>query len=80
MCSPFVRKEANRFNWIIKGQLIDISENDKTVERLYDSYFKRLWGNIENYLHEEGFEQAYEDRVTELRIEEMSKVAVLGYD
>jgi hypothetical protein len=47
MCSPFVRKEANRLNWLVKGKLIDISESDATVEQLYDSYFKRLWGNNE---------------------------------
>lgn len=80
MCSPFVRKEANRFNWMIKGQLIDISESDATVERLYDSYFKRLWGNNESYIHETGFNAAYEYRVQELLTEEMKNVAHLGYD
>jgi hypothetical protein len=60
MCSPYVRKEANRLNWMIKGQLIDKSESDTTIERIYDSYFKRLWNNNENYIHEEGFEEAYQ--------------------
>ena len=80
MCSPEVRKEANRFNWIIKGQLIDSSESDETVERLYDSYFKRLWGNIESYIHEDGFEQAYKDREYEILQEEIKYVAHLAYD
>ena len=81
MCSPEVRKEANRLNWMVKGQLIDKSESDSVVEYLYDSYFKRLWNNHERSQYaEEGFDVAYEDRVTELRIAEMSKVAVLGYD
>lgn len=80
MCSPYVRKEANRFNWIIKGQLIDKSESDTTIEKLYDSYFKRLWGNNENYIHEDGFERAYEFRLNEIHEEEREKVAVLGYD
>jgi hypothetical protein len=60
MCSPYVRKEANRLNWMIKGQLIDKSESDTTIERIYDSYFKRLWNNNENYIHETGFEEAYQ--------------------
>ena len=38
MCSPFVRKEANRFNWIIKGKLIDLSWSDDSVEKTYHSY------------------------------------------
>ena len=78
MCSPFVRKEANRLNWIIKGQLIDKSESDKTVEYIYDSYFKRLWNNNENYVHETGFEAAWKCREAEMFTEEIQKVAVLG--
>ena len=80
MCSPEVRKEANRLNWIIKGKLIDISWSDTEVEKTYHSYFKRLWGNNESYIHEDGFEDAYEQRVQELLIEEMKNVAHLGYD
>ena len=80
MCSPFVRKEANRLNWMIKGQLIDKSESDTTIEKLYDSYFKRLWGNNESYIHEDGFEQAYKIRQEEVYEEEREKVAHLGYD
>jgi len=80
MCSPYVRKEANRFNWIIKGQLIDKSESDATIEKLYDSYFKRIWGNHENVVHEDGFERAYKFRLNEIHEEEREKVAVLGYD
>jgi hypothetical protein len=80
MCSPEVRKEANRLNWMIKGQLIDTSWSDTEVEKTYHSYFKRLWGNNESYIHEDGFEDAYEQRVQELLIEEMKNVAHLGYD
>tara|TARA_Y100000389_G_scaffold750_1_gene801 strand:- start:528 stop:761 length:234 start_codon:yes stop_codon:yes gene_type:complete len=60
MCSPELRKEANRLNWIIKGKLIDTSWSDIEVEKTYHSYFKRLWGNNEIYLHEEGFAEAWE--------------------
>jgi hypothetical protein len=80
MCSPEVRKEANRLNWMIKGKLIDVSWSDETVEKTYHSYFKRLWGNNESYIHEDGFEEAYEQRVQELLTEEMKNVAHLGYD
>ena len=81
MCSPFVRKEANRLNWLVKGKLIDISESDATVEQLYDSYFKRLWGNNERAGYGAvGFEAAYKAREAEILAEEMETVANLGYD
>jgi len=80
MCSPFVRKEANRFNWMIKGKLIDQTWSDDAVEKTYNSYFKRLWGNNENYIHEVGFEAAYKAREAEIINDDMDKVAVLGYD
>jgi hypothetical protein len=78
MCSPFVRKEANRLNWIIKGKLIDKSWSDEDVEKTYHSYTKRLWGNNENYLHEGGFEQAWKVREAEMLQEDVKHVAVLG--
>jgi hypothetical protein len=80
MCSPEVRKEANRLNWMIKGQLIDTSWSDIEVEKTYHSYFKRLWGNNESYIHEDGFEDAYKIRESEMLLEEMKNVAHLGYD
>lgn len=81
MCSPFVRKEANRLNWLVKGKLIDISESDSTVEQLYDSYFKRLWGNNERMEYGTvGFEAAYKAREAEILSEEIELVAKLGYD
>ena len=76
MCSPFVRKEANRFYWIVKGSLIPQSWSDKDVEGIYYSYMKRIWGNHENCVSEEGFSSAWADR----EYEEIDKVAVLGYD
>ena len=81
MCSPEVRREANRLNWMVKGKLIDISESDSVVEYLYDSYFKRLWGNHERSQYaEEGFEAAYKIREQEILREEVKTVAQLGYD
>jgi hypothetical protein len=67
VCSPFVRKEANRLNWLIKGKLIDKSESDSVVEQTYDSYFKRLWGNNERAEYgATGFEAAYKAREAEM--------------
>ena len=81
MCSPFVRKEANRLNWLIKGKLIDRSWSDEAVEKTYDSYFKRLWGNNERMEYgATGFEAAYKAREAEILSEEIEKVANLGYD
>jgi hypothetical protein len=82
MCSPRIRKEANRYYWMIKGKLIDSSWSDSEVEKIYDSYFKRLWGNNENYIHEAGFEAAYKARADTIinEDEDIDKVAVRGYD
>lgn len=78
MCSPFVRKEANRLNWLVKGQLIDRRESDETVERLYDSYFARLWNNTERAEYGSiGFEAAYKAREAEI-MNDRDHVAVLG--
>ena len=78
MCSPYVRKEANRLNWIIKGKLIDLSWSDDDVEKTYHSYFKRLWGNNESYIYEEGFDQAYAEREEQVYQNDINRVAVLG--
>ena len=81
MCSPEVRKEANRLNWIIKGKLIDISWSDIEVEKTYHSYFKRLWGNNERMEYGAvGFEAAYKAREAKLLSKEIETVAKLGYD
>jgi hypothetical protein len=82
MCSPFVRKEANRYFWLVKGHLIPKQESDEIVEGYYNSYFKRLWNNESQCLdvYERGFEAAYAAREAEVLDEERSYVAVLGYD
>jgi hypothetical protein len=43
---------------------------------------KRLWGNNENYIHEDGFQQAWKAREAEIYNEEndLQGIAVLGYD
>jgi len=49
-------KEAYRIFWMVKGHL---SASEETVLSCADGYFKRLWCNNEAYLHEEGFEEAW---------------------
>ena len=80
MCSPYVRKEANRLFWLVKGHLIPISEPDDVVEGYYDSYFKRLWNDESGCLgqYERGFEQAWKAREAEMYDMDIQKVAVLG--
>jgi len=81
MCSPFVRKEANRLYWLVKGMLIPESWSDKDVEQIFESYTKRLWGNHERASYGSiGFEVAYKKREAEQLSREMDKVAVLGYN
>lgn len=53
-------KEANRLFWIVKGHLIPDAYSQKDVSAILDSYTRRIWGNIEAYIHEEGFDQAWE--------------------
>jgi len=56
-------KEANRYYWIVKGQLIPKSWKEKDIQSVYEGYFKRIWGKHENGIHEDGFEEAYENRL-----------------
>ena len=58
----FERKEANRYYWMVKGQLIPASWSEDDVKKTYDSYFKRIWGNHEAPIHEIGFEAAWSKR------------------
>ena len=37
------------------------------MQLVYDSYFKRMWGNHELVYHEDGFEEAYEEYLNEGR-------------
>jgi len=81
MCSPFVRKEANRLNWLVKGHLLHPNTSDKDTEATYNSYIKRLWGNCERAEYGlVGFEQAWKAREADKLSKELESVAVLGYD
>lgn len=57
-----IHKEVNRFMWILKGQLVPDGYSQQDYVDTYESYLKRLWGNNENYIHEEGFEEAYAEK------------------
>ena len=48
-------KEKARIFWMVKGYIPD----RKTIVSAYPGYLKRLWGNEEAYIREEGFEEAW---------------------
>lgn len=50
-------KEAYRLFWMVKGHL---DAPHKTILESANGYFKRMWYNEEGYLHDEGFEEAWE--------------------
>ena len=58
----FQLKEANKFYWMVKGQLIPESWSEEDIMKTYDSYFARLWGNHEAHIHAIGFEAACKSR------------------
>jgi hypothetical protein len=43
--------------------LIPESWPDKDVRSVLDGYFNRIWGNHENVVHEDGFEEAWQARM-----------------
>ncbi len=57
-------KEANRLFWIVKGHLIPDSWSVQTIRSMENSYFERLWGNHENTVHEDGFEEAWSKKMS----------------
>jgi hypothetical protein len=57
-----IHKEVNRFMWVLKGQLVPDGYSEKDYEDTHKIFLKRLWGNDENYVHEEGFEEAYKEK------------------
>lgn len=61
-------KEANRYYWIVKGHLIPESWKEPDVKKVLDGYFERLWGNHENVVHEDGFEDAWLKRISATKI------------
>jgi hypothetical protein len=69
----FQLKEANRFYWMVKGQLIPESWSDQDIIKTYESYFARIWGNHEAPTHEIGFEAAWAKRQAKKRLTAVTK-------
>jgi len=61
-------KEANRLFWIIKGHLIPLHWDEKSIRSIYNSYFERVWINTESYYREDGFDEAWNNRLSSLSI------------
>ena len=59
-------KEANRYYWIVKGHLIPKEWKEAEILSVYEGYFSRLWGNHENVVNEDGFEEAWYKRNVEV--------------
>lgn len=74
----FQRKEANRLYWKVKGHLVPESWGDKDVLEMYESYFRRLWGNHEQHIHEVGFEAAWAQRQAKIFQKNMKKNEITG--
>ena len=55
--SEFSHKEAHRLFWMVKGHF---SASEQTILESAPGYLKRMWNNNEAYLHEDGFEEAYQ--------------------
>ena len=60
--TSFQIKEANRYYWIVKGQLIPEGWSEKDVMAIYESYFARIWDNHGDASHRVGFEHAWLSR------------------
>ncbi len=71
-------KEANRLFWMVKGHLIPTSWSEKDVNAIYESYFRRLWGNHEAGRRAAGFETAWKEREAKIYNEEIKTIAILG--
>jgi hypothetical protein len=73
--TPFQLKEANRFYWMVKGQLIPDSWSEADIMKTYDSYFARLWGNHERAQYATlGFEAAWKAREAKKLLDKHSKL------
>jgi len=56
-------KEAHFMHWCVKGHLIPDEWADEYIVVMYDSYFKRIWGNNEVQVRSrEDFEIAWNEK------------------
>ena len=49
-------KEANKMHYRVKGHLIPDEWEDSDIIKMYDGYFKRMWGNNEGGHCDDDFE------------------------
>jgi hypothetical protein len=62
--TPSQLKEANRLFWIVKGHLIPSGWSEHDIASMQDSYLRRIWGNHEAVFHEDGFESAWQAKIS----------------
>lgn len=56
-------KDENEIFFAVKGHLIPSHWSRKDIDRMTDSYIKRLWGNCERLPRtSEAFEKAYKEK------------------
>ena len=55
-------KQVNQMFYAVKGHLFPESYSVEEMRSVYNSYFKRMWGNNEFYLHVEDFEAVWNNR------------------
>ena len=49
--------------YMVKGSLIPKGWSQKDIERMYNSYIKRMWGNNERFVYSaEKFEQVWKEQ------------------
>ena len=76
-------KKVNEMFYAVKGHLFPEQYSANEMRTVYDSYFKRMWGNNEYCNHIENFEDVWSTRIVwldHIEEEDMSSVAHLGYD
>ena len=61
--TPERRKFCNLLHYAVKGHLINDNYSDDEVERIGESYMKRLWGNHERLTYvSEDFEKLWKEK------------------
>lgn len=55
------QKEANRLFWSVKGYLIPDDWTTQDIERMVESYTRRVWHNHE--ANDEGFDAAWDKKI-----------------
>ncbi|MDA9374114.1 hypothetical protein N9R43_01895 [bacterium] len=55
-------KKVNEMFFAVKGHLFPTTYTVNEMRSVYNSYFTRMWGNNEFYLHVEQFEDVWKNR------------------